>query len=123
MLPFVLKRWWLFGVLAGVASCGSPTEPMTPTTTTPPATDAGTAQDPAAIARGEALFQTHCAVCHPGGNAGVGPSLKTSTATPNQMRSQVRNGVGLMPPFPSSVISDAQLNDLIAYVMSLRAPQ
>jgi mono/diheme cytochrome c family protein len=131
------KRWWLVVVLAGVAACGGgdgssepappPVPPTLPPETLPDAgttpADAGTGPDPAAVARGEAVFQQHCALCHPGGEQGVGPSLITSSATPDQIRTQVRNGAGVMPPFPPSVISDQQLNDLIAYVLSLRSTQ
>jgi mono/diheme cytochrome c family protein len=37
------------------------------------------------------------------------------------IRLQVRAGFGAMPAFPTSRISDRELDDMVAYVMALRA--
>jgi len=78
------------------------------------------------ISRGLSLFTEHCAGCHQivaeGGyvtNA-VAPSLHQ--ATPVQVAEAVRLGPYLMPRFPTSQISDAQLDSIIAYVEWAKHP-
>jgi quinol---cytochrome-c reductase cytochrome c subunit len=78
------------------------------------------------ISRGLSLFTEHCAGCHQvvaeGGyvtNA-VAPSLHQ--ATPVQIAEAVRLGPYLMPKFPASQISDAQLDSIIAYVQYAKHP-
>ncbi len=80
----------------------------------------------AEISRGLSLFTEHCAGCHQivaeGGyvtNA-VAPSLHQ--ATPVQIAEAVRLGPYLMPKFPASQISDAQLDSIIAYVQYAKHP-
>jgi ubiquinol-cytochrome c reductase cytochrome c subunit len=72
------------------------------------------------LSRGLDLFTEHCAGCHQvvaqGGyvtNAGAPPLHR---ATPVQIAEAVRLGPYLMPRFPASQISDAQLDSIIAYV-------
>jgi ubiquinol-cytochrome c reductase cytochrome c subunit len=72
------------------------------------------------------LFTDHCAGCHQinaeGGfvtGARV-PPLKD--ATPVQIAEAVRIGPYLMPRFPKSQLSDAQLDSLIAYVQRTKHP-
>jgi ubiquinol-cytochrome c reductase cytochrome c subunit len=78
------------------------------------------------IPRGLSLFTEHCAGCHQvvaeGGyvtNA-VAPPLHKATAV--QIAEAVRIGPYLMPKFPVSQISDAQLNSIIAYVQWAKHP-
>jgi ubiquinol-cytochrome c reductase cytochrome c subunit len=78
------------------------------------------------ISQGLSLFTEHCAGCHQvvaeGGyvtNA-VAPSLHQ--ATPVQIAEAVRLGPYLMPRFPASQISDAQLDSIIAYVQYAKHP-
>ena len=67
---------------------------------------------------GVAVYQTHCQVCHGvGGVGGSGPDVRSNTS--NEIQSAVRNGIGVMPVFTDSQISDQQLADLIAYIDSL----
>jgi ubiquinol-cytochrome c reductase cytochrome c subunit len=84
--------------------------------------------DPGAgsIAAGAQLFTLHCAGCHQelarGGfvTGAKVPPLQTASAT--QIAEAVRIGPYLMPRFPRSEISDAQLNSIIRYVVSTRHP-
>jgi len=78
------------------------------------------------ISRGLSLFTEHCAGCHQvvaeGGyvtNA-VAPPLHQTT--PVQIAEAVRLGPYLMPKFPTSQISDAQLDSIIAYVQWAEHP-
>jgi quinol---cytochrome-c reductase cytochrome c subunit len=84
--------------------------------------------DPGAgnIATGQQLFAMNCAGCHQiegrGGfvtGARV-PELQTIPAT--QIAEAVRIGPYLMPRFSRQQISDAQLNDIVRYVLSVRHP-
>jgi ubiquinol-cytochrome c reductase cytochrome c subunit len=79
------------------------------------------------IGEGTQLFTLHCAGCHQelarGGfvTGAEVPPLQTVTAT--QVAEAVRIGPYLMPRFPRSEISDAQLNSIIRYVLSTRHPR
>jgi mono/diheme cytochrome c family protein len=76
--------------------------------------------DPA-VAHGRAVYARQCNHCHPGGEAGLGPSLNDKPLPAWLMRIQVRHGLGVMPEFPDDVMSDAAVDDLLAYVKALRA--
>jgi len=78
------------------------------------------------LAEGLHQFTMHCAGCHQivarGGfvtGANVPP---LQSATPTEIAEAVRIGPYLMPRFPTSQISDAQLNSIIKYVVSTRRP-
>jgi mono/diheme cytochrome c family protein len=71
------------------------------------------------VARGETLFAQFCAKCHDSGHSGLAPGI---LPVPDFLiRFQVRHGLGVMPAFRDNVLSDAQLDDLIAYVDAIRA--
>jgi mono/diheme cytochrome c family protein len=70
--------------------------------------------------RGQRVFMAQCQGCHPGGEAGVGPSLNDKPAPRFLMRIQVRHGLGAMPAFPPSRVDDRELDDLLDYVLVLR---
>jgi ubiquinol-cytochrome c reductase cytochrome c subunit len=78
------------------------------------------------VSAGLALFTDHCAGCHQVAAEGgyvtnaVAPPLHS--ATPVQIAEAVRVGPYLMPAFPKSQISDAQLDSIIAYVEALKHP-
>lgn len=79
------------------------------------------------ISQGQELFAEHCAGCHQimarGGfvtGARV-PPLQGLTA--HEVAEAVRIGPYLMPHFSRRQISDAQLNSLVAYVLSTRNPE
>lgn len=71
---------------------------------------------------GKAVFDSNCTGCHPGGKAGVGPSLVGIVGRLAQagVTRQVREGGSEMPAFSASQISDQQLSDLIAYLGTLK---
>lgn len=84
--------------------------------------------DPAAgtISQGLHQFTAHCAGCHQvvarGGfvTGALVPPLQSASAT--QIAEAVRIGPYLMPRFPKTQISDAQLNSIIQYVLWTRRP-
>ena len=80
-------------------------------------------QNPAEVARGKALFQSNCSFCHgPEGTGGNGgPDLIRSVLVNhdehgNLIGPTIRNGRAGegMPAFPN--FSDAQINDLVAFL-------
>ncbi|WFE39851.1 c-type cytochrome [Micromonospora sp. WMMD998] len=81
---------------------------------------------PGRLPTGRELFAANCAPCHGGTGAGapltngwIAPPLYD--ATPVQVAEAVRVGPGLMPVFPSQVLTDQQVDDLAAYVQRLRS--
>lgn len=70
---------------------------------------------------GQRVFDRHCHQCHPGGAAGLGPSLNDKPLPGGLIAFQVRNGVGAMPAFSEERISDAELDALLRYMERLRA--
>lgn len=76
--------------------------------------------DSAKVAAGQKVFMRHCHQCHPGGEAGLGPSLNEKPLPGFLMKFQVRRGLGAMPSFSEAHIGDAELDALIAYLKALR---
>jgi len=70
------------------------------------------------VAAGKSVFEANCNACHPGGDKGVGPSIKGLSA--DRIRTATRQGKGAMPAFGADRISDKQLTDLIAYIETLK---
>jgi mono/diheme cytochrome c family protein len=70
--------------------------------------------------RGEAVFMRHCHQCHPGGEAGLAPSINDKPVPGFMVKTQVRLGVGAMPGFSREEISPEALDDLVAYLAALR---
>jgi mono/diheme cytochrome c family protein len=110
LLPMVL--------MGGLAGCRS-TPPPTPLSEL-------NAQQTA----GHAVFQTRCAVCHYDRQSGPlhGPSLlgvfkkpalpSGAAATDERVSATILHGRNQMPPM-GNVLSDSDLNDLIAYLHTL----
>ncbi|ARS37330.1 c-type cytochrome [Pontibacter actiniarum] len=73
-----------------------------------------------AVAQGKAVFKAHCQKCHPGGTAGLGPAINNKPLPGFLIRYQVRHGLGVMPAFKEEVISDQELDHLVAYLKKLR---
>lgn len=69
---------------------------------------------------GERMFMRNCYQCHPGGNAGLAPSLNTKPLTHSMIKLQVRQGGGAMPSFGPEKISDPELVALVDYMDRLR---
>lgn len=76
--------------------------------------------DPA-VARGEVQFSRHCHQCHPFGAGGLGPKLNDKPIPGGVIKLQVRAGLGMMPGFGPDQIDAAELDDLVAYMLALRA--
>ncbi|HET9185967.1 MAG TPA: c-type cytochrome [Solirubrobacterales bacterium] len=83
--------------------------------------------DYGSLSEGMSLFTEHCAGCHQiVGEGGYVPGAKVPVlqhATPTEIAEAVRIGPFLMPKFPMSQISDADLNKIIAYVMTSKSPE
>lgn len=83
--------------------------------------------DYGSITEGFSLFAEHCAGCHQiVGEGGYVTGAKVPVlqhATPTEIAEAVRIGPFLMPRFPKSQISDADLDKIVAYVVSSRDPE
>ena len=68
------------------------------------------------------LFATTCGWCHSAGGraAGKGPQLMNDPHDDGFLRNRIKNGKqGAMPAF-GSTFSDAQIDDIIKYIRSLK---
>jgi mono/diheme cytochrome c family protein len=93
------------------------------------------ARSAASIARGRALFEADCAVCHGPQGHGDGVAAAAMPRKPDDLGRlapppifpdgvvayRIRHGVGLMPAFDKA-LSDEQLWDLLNYIRAL-APE
>jgi mono/diheme cytochrome c family protein len=68
------------------------------------------------IAHGEKVFMMYCEKCHPGGEAGLGPSINANPAPQLIKRFQVRHGLGVMPSFKKDQISKSDVHDISRYL-------
>ena len=107
---------WLLAVVLLLLGCG----------------DGGEGTGEGAVARGEALFDTNCAVCHGQAGAGttIGPPLVHEVYEPahhpdESFQTAGAEGVaphhwdfGPMPPIPS--LDRDEVSDIIAYVRELQ---
>ncbi len=73
-----------------------------------------------ALKNGEKQYMTYCQKCHPIGESGLGPALNINPAPKFAKRFQVRHGLGVMPSFSKEVISDDDLDDILAYISVLK---
>ncbi len=123
----------LTALAAGCASAAAPEAGPAP------AADVGVAPTPELVAEGQQIFggAGRCSVCHGAGGAGgrFGPDLTDDDwawidpASPSAMAdlaNVIRNGVTEprvsdtgMPPMGGGNLTDAQLNALAAYILSL----
>jgi len=76
---------------------------------------------------GKQLFTTNCNACHPGGAQGIGPRLYGTDFArrypqDSDLATLIRTGKGNMPGYSEAQLSDAQLQDLIAYLRALKEP-
>jgi mono/diheme cytochrome c family protein len=77
------------------------------------------------LQRGQVVFMQNCHKCHPGGEAGAGPSINNVPWTKGMLKFRVRSraffaGVGRMPSFKKHEISREELNDLVRYLKVLK---
>jgi len=109
---------------AGAATTAAPAAGVT-TTAAAGATTAAAAGGTGNAAAGSTVFRSQCQACHPNGGraAGVGPNLSNSAnaGDAGYIRNNVRNGKGAMPAFPPDQLSDAELENLVAYIASIRS--
>jgi ubiquinol-cytochrome c reductase cytochrome c subunit len=100
-------------LVAYVASLGGPPVPTV-------------APERGSIAEGQELFTSHCSGCHQVvGRGGVVPGAVApplQEATPVEIAEAVRVGPQLMPAFPERQIDQRQLDSIVRYVLSTRAP-
>jgi mono/diheme cytochrome c family protein len=69
---------------------------------------------------GEQVFAWNCYECHPGGRGSVGFAINNKPLPGPMIKTQVRVGAGEMPSFSKEQISDAELDDVVKYLMALR---
>jgi mono/diheme cytochrome c family protein len=69
------------------------------------------------------LFMAQCHHCHPGGAAGLGPALNNKPLPGAVMHLQIRKGMGAMPAFPEALLSEAQVDAIVAYLNKLQQEQ
>lgn len=77
------------------------------------------------VKRGQVVFMENCHKCHPGGEAGAGPSINNVPLTSWMLKARVRSrafffGIGRMPSFKKHEISREELNDLVRYIKVLK---
>ncbi len=70
--------------------------------------------------RGREVFMANCHSCHPGGEAGLGPTITASPSPVWLQRQQVRLGAGAMPAFGKSEISPEDLDAMASFLRALR---
>lgn len=73
------------------------------------------------VAAGTEVYAEFCEGCHPGGEEGDGPKIAGAEASPSQVRWKVRSGGDDMPAFGPDKISDADLETLLSYAVTLGA--
>jgi mono/diheme cytochrome c family protein len=100
-------------LLLALAACGGGKRAEPPSS--PPTLDAR-------AAHGQIVFMHTCNPCHPQGEAGLGGALTTKPLPGGMIKAKVRGSLpGDMPKFSSRDISDADLDDLVAYVVLIRS--
>lgn len=98
------KLLLILGAGLSISACNKP-----PRTNDLPETEA--------VQQGQVLYMEYCQKCHPDGEAGLGPSVYY---VPDfAKRFQVRHGLGAMPDFDESVISDEELDKIVLYLKYL----
>jgi len=81
--------------------------------------------DNESVNHGKQVFMTNCQKCHPGGEAGEGPSINNIHLPGSLLKIRVRSkafvlGLGRMPSFKKNEIAKGDLHDLIAYLKATR---
>lgn len=71
------------------------------------------------VAAGKAVFEANCQGCHAAGGtqAGVGPQLSATKLDAAGIKTTVENGRGAMP---GGLVSGADLDNVVAYVDSIK---
>lgn len=69
---------------------------------------------------GRVVFMENCYRCHPGGEAGLGPSLNDKRYPKFWTKHRIRKHGISGPAFPKSQLGGQELDDLMAYLAALR---
>lgn len=106
------RRIMLTAVAVGMTGCSSARrdEPLTGPMTL----------GDASVQRGKLLYDAHCYQCHAGGEGGMAPAINNKPLPRSLIRFQVRHGLGTMPSFPESKLSDRDVDDIANYLVALR---
>lgn len=75
--------------------------------------------------KGKQVFEKlYCSACHghDGQGGSSGPRIGVKPLPMAAFMAYVRKPGGAMPPFTSKIVSDAELNDIHAYLSSRKAP-
>ncbi|MBI3360523.1 MAG: cytochrome c [Chloroflexi bacterium] len=92
----------------GLAACSSP----------PAQSSAGSAGGPD-VSQGKALFATNCGECHSDDGTGTDEAPNVAGHTAEQVKAQVRQPEGDMKAIGADKLSDADLEKIAAFVVSL----
>lgn len=68
---------------------------------------------------GRQVFERHCGQCHPGGKAGFGPALNKKPLPAELTKTQIRQGIGVMPSFSEALLPEEELDKLMEYIKGL----
>jgi mono/diheme cytochrome c family protein len=71
---------------------------------------------------GERLYEGHCRRCHGAEGRGTtqGPSLIPFDWSDSEALELIRHPVCNMPPVPASVLSDAQVGQIVGYLKTIK---
>ena len=72
------------------------------------------------VAHGQQVYMNRCDKCHPGGDAGLGPSLNNKPLPGFMVSFQARHGMGAMPAFTDEELPRPELDAVVAYLKALR---
>ena len=72
------------------------------------------------LARGQHVFMMNCYQCHPGGAAGLAPSINDKPLPEGLIKTQIRQGLGAMPAFTEKHLSDADVDAVVRYLKYMR---
>lgn len=71
---------------------------------------------------GEQIFIRSCNTCHPGGKAGLGPTLENVSehfVDEDDLKKLIRSGKGIMPGQPKTTINEIEMDNLVDYLKNL----
>ena len=108
-----MKRALAILIVVGLAGCGSSRRDA------PLLAQATDLQDPK-LALGRQAFAINCYQCHPGGDGGLAPAINNKPVPAWLIKTQIRAGLGSMPSFSKSEISDEERDAIAAYLVHLR---
>lgn len=94
-------------------------EPMPMPPAGPAAPPPAAAFSPEMLAEGRALFAKSCAACHGANGEGTAIGPKIAGHSIAATKTQVRNPVGSMPAFTAAQLSDADLEKVASFILSL----